>query len=81
MLSDDCLIIQGTIINGFDLFELKIKEGVKIGAIVFYWRNHPNETKYRVGLAQGSKIHVNNGMYLKEAVEEVGYIDGKIRKD
>jgi len=75
MLSDDCLIIPGSIINGYNLFEQKLKEGVKVGAIAFYWRDYPDHSRYRVGQAQGDKMYVNHGMYLKKVIKEVGYID------
>ena len=75
MLSDDCLIVPGAIINGYNLFEQKLKDGLNIGAIAFYFRDYPGRFKYRVASAQGNKISVNNGMYLKKAVEEVGYFD------
>ena len=75
MLSDDCLIVPGAIINGFNLFEQKLKDGLNIGAVAFYFRDYPDKVKYMVGQAQGNKIYVNHGLYLKKAVEEVGYID------
>ena len=75
MLSDDCLIVPGAIINGYNLFEQKLKDGLNIGAIAFYWRDYPDRVRYGVVQAQGNKILVNHGMYLKKAVEEVGYID------
>jgi glycosyltransferase involved in cell wall biosynthesis len=75
MLSDDCLVIPGAIINGFNLFEEKLREGQKIGALAFYWRNWPEQKKYWIGLTLGDRIFVNHGMYLKEALEDVGYID------
>lgn len=75
MLSDDCLIVPGSIMNGYNLFEQKLKDGVNVGAVAFYWRDYPDQIKYRVGQAQGNKIFVNHGMYLRKAVEEVGYID------
>ena len=75
MLSDDCLIVPGSIINGYKLFEQKLKDGIDVGAIAFYWRDYPDKIKYRVGQAQGNKMFVNHGMYLRKAVEEVGYID------
>ena len=77
MLSDDCLIIPGAIINGYNLFEQKLKDGLNIGAIAFYFRDYPDRVKYGVYQAQSNKISVNHGMYLKKAVEEVGFIDEK----
>jgi hypothetical protein len=75
MLSDDCLIVPGAIINGYNLFEQKLKDGLNIGAIAFYFRDYPDRVKYGVDQVQGNKISVNHGMYLKKAVEEGGYID------
>lgn len=78
MISDDCLIVPGAIKNGYELFEKKLEQGEKVGALAFYWRNWP-EKKYMIGLTLGKKIFVNHGMYLKTALEEVDYIDESFR--
>lgn len=75
MLSDDCLIIPGAIINGHKLFEKKLEKGKKVGAMAFYWRNWPEDINYRVGLTLDKKMFVNHGLYLKIALEDVNYID------
>lgn len=75
MLSDDCLIIPGAIVNGYNLFEEKLISGQKVGALAFYWRNWPEKGKYWVGLTLGKKMFVNHGIYLKKALKDVGYID------
>ena len=75
MVSDDCLVVPGAIRNGYKLFEKKLAEGEKIGAIAFYFRNWPEQKEYRVGLTLGNKMFPNHGMYLKEAMESVNYID------
>jgi glycosyltransferase involved in cell wall biosynthesis len=75
MLSDDCLVIPGAIINGYHLFERRIAAGEKIGAVAFYWRNWPEQKNYWVGLTLGQKMFVNHGLYLNSALENVGYID------
>lgn len=75
MLSDDCLVVPRAIINGYNLFEEKLSESQKVGAVAFYWRNWPDQKKYWVGLTLGNKMFVNHGMYLKKALEDVGYID------
>lgn len=77
MLSDDCLVVPGAIINGFHLFENERKDGKKLGALAFYWRNWPEQKKYWVGLTLGNKMFVNHGMYLRKALEEVDFIDEK----
>lgn len=75
MLSDDCLVVPGAIGNGYRLFEEKLAAGERVGAVAFYWRNWPEQQKYRVGLALGDKMFVNHGLYLKKALEDVGYVD------
>ena len=75
MLSDDCLVIPGAIKNGIDLFDNELKAGKKIGAVAFYWRNWPEQQKYWVGLAFGNRMFVNHGLYLRDALEKVNFID------
>ena len=77
MLSDDCLVIPGAIKNGIKLFEREFKGGKKIGAVAFYWRNWPGQKDYWIGKTFGNAVFVNHGLYLKSALEEVGYVDGK----
>jgi glycosyltransferase involved in cell wall biosynthesis len=75
MLSDDCLVVPEAIINGYRHFEEELQKGNNVGAVAFYWRNWPEQKKYWVGLTFGNKMFVNHGMYLKEALDSVGYID------
>ena len=77
MLSDDCLVVPGAIRNGYSLFEEETTAGKKIGAVAFYWRSWPWEEdgSFWVGLTLGGKMFVNHGIYLKQALEDVGYID------
>lgn len=75
MISDDCLLIPGAIANGVGQFEQMLLEGQKVGAIAFYWRNWPEQKDYWVGLTLGDKMFVNHGLYLRSALEEVGWID------
>lgn len=75
MLSDDCLVIRGSIKNGIKLFDKLLKAGKKVGAVAFYWRNWPEQEKYWVGLTWGGKLFVNHGLYLKDALSEVGFAD------
>jgi glycosyltransferase involved in cell wall biosynthesis len=77
MLSDDCLLVPGAIHNGYKLFEDELKKENKIGAVAFYWRSWPwdEDNSFWVGLTLGGKMFVNHGIFLKQALEEVGYID------
>ena len=75
MLSDDCLVVPGAIVNGVREFEAKLEAGEKAGAMAFYWRNWPEEQEYKVGYTLGDKMFVNHGLYLKEALATVAYAD------
>lgn len=75
MLSDDCLVVPGAITNGLNFLTDKLDSGEKVGAVAFYWKNWPQQTKYNVGTTLGDKLFVNHGIYSKTALEDVGYID------
>lgn len=75
MLSDDCLVIPGAIANGCKLFDERLAAGEKVGAVAFFWRNWPEQGRYWVGFTFGNRMFVNHGMFLRRAVEEVGFID------
>ena len=71
MLSDDCLVIPGAIGNG-----LAVAEGSEAaGAVAFYWRDFPTDSRYRVGVTFGGRLFVNHGLYSRQALEEAGFID------
>lgn len=74
MLSDDCLIIPGAIKNGFTLIESKLKSGINIGALAFYFRDWPINKDYFVQ-SEFNKLYVNHGLYLREAIQKVNYVD------
>lgn len=74
MLSDDCLIHPDAMANGVSFFEKRIAEGVKLGAVPFYWRNWPKDKKYYV-ISINNNIYLNHGLYLKKALEDVNYIN------
>lgn len=75
MVSDDCLIVPGSIRNGVDLCESAREHGRKIGGAAFYWRNWPEASRYWVGRTLGRKLFVNHGLYLRDALQEVGFAD------
>ena len=75
MLSDDCLVVPGAIVNGYYLFEKELEKGNNIGAVAFYWRNWPEMETYWVGYTLGEKLFVNHGIYLNSAIKCVDYID------
>lgn len=75
MLSDDCLVVPGAIKNGVELLDAKRSAGEKIGAVAFYWRNWPEQQNYWVGFTFGGRMFVNHGLFLREALTEIGYAD------
>lgn len=75
MISDDCLLVPGAIQKGVERFEQLLEEGKDVGALAFYWRNWPDQEKYRIGMTFGNKLYVNHGLYLQNALQAVDYID------
>ena len=75
MLSDDCLVIPGAITKGIQHSEKMAKKGERVGATAFYWRNWPEQKDYWVGVAWGERLFVNHGLYLREALQKVNFID------
>jgi GT2 family glycosyltransferase len=74
MLSDDCLLIPGCIRNALEHFEAQLAQGAKLGGLAFWWRNWPNQQAYGVQQHYG-QLNINHGLYLREALETVGYAD------
>lgn len=74
MLSDDCLVVPGAIANGIRAFDAATKTR-KAGAMAFYWRNWPEQKTYWIGHTFGDKLFVNHGLYLNDALRDVGYAD------
>lgn len=72
MVSDDCLVVLGSIKNGVSLFEKELKKRQKVGAVAFYFRDWPFVKKYHVNVNFG-KTYLNHGLYLRSALEKVGY--------
>jgi len=75
MISDDCLLVPGAVTNGVDLFEKLLSQGRKVAAMAFYWRNWPDQKDYWVGYTWGGKMFVNHGLYLRDAIASVGWIE------
>jgi GT2 family glycosyltransferase len=76
MISDDCLLLPRSVMNGYRQFEEMIDQGKKVGGLAFYWRNWPDDEKYWITqLFDPLLTMVNHGMFLRKAVEEVGWIE------
>lgn len=75
MISDDSVVHPDTIANAVKQFDQQVSGGRRVGGVAFYWRSWPEETRYRVGASLGNYTMVNHGLYLREALEKVGWID------
>ncbi|MFN8633093.1 MAG: glycosyltransferase [Chloroflexota bacterium] len=75
MISDDCLLVPGAIDAGVARFQELEREGRRIGGVAFYYRNWPNESVYYVQRTFGGKLMVNHGLFLRDALEAVDWID------
>lgn len=74
MVSDDSLLVPGSLKNGVDEFESLLAAGKKIGALAFYWRNWPTYKRYFV-IKVKEQPYLNHGLFLREALEAVGHIN------
>jgi glycosyltransferase involved in cell wall biosynthesis len=75
MISDDCLLVPGALTRGVEHLRRLEGEGRKVGGGAFYFRNWPNERDYYVQRTLGGKLMVNHGLYVREALETVGWVD------
>ena len=77
MISDDCLLVKGSVLSALREFEAHLVYGDPVGALAFYWRNWPEESQYKVGCTWGSKLYVNHGLYLNKALQAIGYANAE----
>jgi GT2 family glycosyltransferase len=75
LISDDSVVHPDTIANGVRRFDHELAQGRRLGALAFYWRSWPEESKYRVCRTLSDQVMVNHGLFLRDAVEEVGWIE------
>lgn len=75
MISDDCILLPKSIELGIAAFETRRHGGRKVGGVAFYFRNWPGERDYYVQRTLGGRLMVNHGLFLREALDEVGWVD------
>lgn len=75
MISDDCILLPDAIERGIEVFEARLASRKKVGGVAFYFRNWPGEREYYVQRTLGGKLMVNHGLFLREALEAVGWAD------
>lgn len=75
MISDDCILLPGSLEQGIKAFEVSSAKERSVGGVAFYFRNWPSEKQYYVQRTLGGKLMVNHGLFLREALEQVNWID------
>jgi GT2 family glycosyltransferase len=76
MISDDTLLLPHAVMNGINHIIQAREAGKKIGAAAFYWRNNwPVDNRYMVSRTLGDVVFINHGLYVREALEEIGWIE------
>jgi len=74
MVSDDCLLDNGALVNGLAEFEQALSEGRNLGALAFPFLEWPTQEKLWVRKVFG-QVYVNHGLFLRAALERVNWID------
>ncbi len=74
MVSDDCIVLPGAIENGHRFAETRLRDGDRLGAVPVYFRDWPFASAYHVTVVAGHP-YVNHGLYLTEALRDVGFAD------
>ena len=75
MISDDTVVLPGTIDTALRQFDELAAAGRQVGGMALYFRNWPSESEYYVQKTLGGRLMVNHGFFAKQALEKVGYID------
>lgn len=73
MISDDCLLLPGSLTAALGRITSAELSGLKVGACAFYFRNWPEEKEYYVQRTIGGNLMVNHGIYRKDAFDMIGY--------
>src|SRR5579872_1184790 len=75
MISDDSVVHSDTIANGVKRFDQELAQGLPLGGLAFYWRSWPEDKNYRICYTFSDRLMINHGLFLREAVIKVGYIE------
>jgi len=74
MISDDCLLDAGALASGLTEFEQAASEGRNLGGLAFPFLEWPTIQQLWVRKVFG-QVYVNHGLFLRSALEQVGWID------
>lgn len=75
MISDDCLVLGDAPAAAVRHAEQLTAAGRKIGGIAMYYRDWPKESDYYVQRTLGGRLMVNHGLFLRSALQDVGWAD------
>jgi glycosyltransferase involved in cell wall biosynthesis len=73
MISDDCLLLPGSVSASLDTVRVARASGRKVGGVAYFFRNWPMEPSYYVQETLGARLMVNHGLFAREALAAVGY--------
>jgi GT2 family glycosyltransferase len=72
MISDDTILHPGAVMAGYQALEAG---GPEVAACAFYFRDYPQDERYRVGYVINHRLSVNHGMFRRDVAEEVNWLD------
>jgi GT2 family glycosyltransferase len=75
MISDDCLVLRDAPVAAIQQAEQLAKSGRRIGGVAMYFRDWPKEREYYVQRTLGGRLMVNHGLFLRSALEQIGWVD------
>jgi GT2 family glycosyltransferase len=75
MISDDCLVLGDAPTAAIRCAEQLTKSRHKVGGVAMYFRDWPKEREYYVQRTLGGRLMVNHGLFLRSALEQIGWID------
>ena len=75
MISDDCLLLPGTLQAGLHRLAELEAAGERVGGLAFPFRNWPDDRRFFVGKTLGGRMMVNHGLFVRAALADAGWID------
>jgi GT2 family glycosyltransferase len=75
MISDDCLVVGQAAVAAVTHADRLAETGRNIGGVAMYYRDWPKESEYYVQRTLGGRLMVNHGLFLRAALESIGWAD------
>lgn len=74
-MTDDAIIVPGAVRNAYSHFEQQLAVGKRLGALAFYNNDWPLKDAYLGEITLNDIPIAHYGLFLREALEDVGYYD------